>query len=194
MWTEGYRGGEPTGLGRHAATTYGALVEQGIRGERPYDVRELAEITGYGPRTVRAHLARLARHRLCSERDGGWASGPGDLDTVALHLGVAGTRSRRAATYEAERDMHDWWTAELDWLRAPKRHRRRAGPRGRQDTDDDQVRIIDPALPAWSRRARYPRTIGGRPDHAAARRRMLNRHGVEPTPSKADLQPWAAVA
>lgn len=194
VWAEGCRRGEPAGLGRHAATTYGVLVKQGIRGGRPYNVRALAEITGYGLRTVRAHLARLGRYQLCSERDGGWASGPGDLDTVALQLGVAGTRRRRAATYEAERDMYDWWTAELDWLRAPKRHRRRAGPRARQDADDEQVRIIDPALPSWSRRARYPRTIGGRPDHAAARRRMLGRQDVEPTPSRADLRPCAAVA
>jgi hypothetical protein len=80
--------------------------------------------------------------------------------------------------------MHDWWTAELDWLRAPKRHRRRAGPR--RDADDAQLRIVDPALPTWSRRARYPRTGDGRPDHAAARHRMLRRHGVEPVEPEVD--------
>lgn len=182
VWTEGYRGQQPRGLGRHAAVTYGVVAGQGHHGTQLYSVKELAEITGYGPRTVAGHLARLGRYRLCHQRGGRWGGGPGELDVVASQLGVAGTRRRRAATYEAERDMYDWWTAELDWLRAPKRHRRRTGLRRRHDADDDQVRIVDPALPTWSRRARYPRTAAGRPDHSTARHRMLDRYGVEPTP------------
>ncbi|NUW47017.1 hypothetical protein [Nonomuraea rhodomycinica] len=152
-------GPDQPGLGRHVASTL-AVLSGGV-----YKVKDLAQITGYGARTIRRHLTILDKHGIAaqSHRPPGWRRTRASLTGAARRLEAHGTRERRHRAYALDRQLYAWWLAELDWMktRGKRTARGRAVP--------GQGRLILPGAPSYANRARYPRDHRGRADHRAAR-------------------------
>ncbi|MFW5420886.1 hypothetical protein J0910_30150 [Nocardiopsis sp. CNT-189] len=135
-----------SGLGRHVEATAWEL------GKTPqkhslYGVDTVGE-SGYTAKTTARHLLRLLSCDLAEIRKGLprlTTPAPARRDQAARRLGTAGTRARRMRHYRAERAAYAAWCSELERLRAPR------------------------GLPA-RRKAPYPRSPGGAPDHRTARR------------------------
>lgn len=85
------------GLGKTKHRVWSLLSE---RGE---DLKELAEMMGVKPRTVRDHLRVLERHGLAEERHGEWFRGSASEDEVAEALNVAGLGLKAKARHGTER-------------------------------------------------------------------------------------------
>ncbi|SDI47149.1 hypothetical protein SAMN05421505_15520 [Sinosporangium album] len=152
------RPGQP-GLGAHTAATAAALAT-GL-----YNVKDLAQATGYTAATTRRHLTGLRTHNLARPTTTAattWRPTATSPDRVTRRIGAAGVRARRARAYALDRAIWAWWLDELAWMRTPGKRRGRAAGPGQQP-------LILVGAPTWSRRARYPRDDRGRADHHAAR-------------------------
>jgi DNA-binding IscR family transcriptional regulator len=91
------------GLGPVAGLVYARL------GGAPIPAELVAARVGYRPATVRRHLAELARYGLAVRGSYGWIRGAGDLEQVAVELGVAGTRAERAVRHAEQRERYLAW-------------------------------------------------------------------------------------
>ena len=91
----------------------------------------------------------------------GWRRTRPELrDLAARQLGVEGHLGAREGRYKAERDLWEWWQAELEWMTTPGRHKRRHQPTG-------QIALT--LGRPWDIYPPYPRRPDGRADHRAAR-------------------------
>ena len=103
----------------------------------------------------------LARAGLVVATPTGWRRTRPELrDLVAARLGIAGRLDAREGRYKAERDLWEWWQAELEWMTTPGRHKRRHQPTG-------QIALT--LGRPWDIYPPYPRRPDGRADHRAAR-------------------------
>jgi hypothetical protein len=154
------------GLGHHTARTYRALLDGAD------DLDQLACATGYTRSLLREHLRRLAAVGLIEPTTGEHVElGRVHLDAVAARLGTAGAGARRRARHVADREIHAWWLAELEWRRAPKQSKAHV-PAGWRPAPGQRALPVAPAGPL-STYGRFPTVAAGRrrrADFAAARR------------------------
>jgi DNA-binding transcriptional ArsR family regulator len=69
----------------------------------PSTVGELAARVGKSPRTVRTHLALLARHGMAVQRDGRWYRLRFDPQSLVSELEIKDTAARKAQEYARQR-------------------------------------------------------------------------------------------
>lgn len=124
---------------------------------------DLAKLSGESLVTVRAGLDRLVTLGLV-EADGAglWRRAePVARDHAALLLGVEPVLAARAERWRVEKLAWAMWCEEVAWLRTP-----RAEKRGRMRLHSDQGFLVQPSVAelGWYR---YPRGVGGAPDHQA---------------------------
>jgi hypothetical protein len=153
------------GLGHQTARTYLALLDGAD------DLDQLAAATGYTRTVTRRHVQRLAEVGLAEITGGRIEPGRVHLDAVAARLGTAGAGAARRARHVADREIHAWWLAELEWRRAPKQSKARV-PAGWRPTPGQRALPVAPAGP-MSTYGRFPTVAAGRrrrADFAAARR------------------------
>jgi hypothetical protein len=147
-----------TGLGSVAARIHLALLKFG-KPASSVDRRILDAVvamTGYTHSTVRKTINRLRTLRLLPTR----THAP-RLTRVATIIGSAGTAARRALRHLVDRELHRWWTEELEW------RGRRGKKRGiRAQTGTLALPIT---APARIRYGRFPTMDTGRADYLAAR-------------------------
>ncbi|MFT8395942.1 hypothetical protein [Propionibacterium sp.] len=106
-------------------------------------------------------IERLAQTELIVLTQDGWhRTRPHIRDRIARRLGVEGRLAARRSRYTAERDLWNWWQAELEWMTTPGRHKRRSQPTGQ---------IAFTLGRPWDLYPPYPRRPDGRADHHAAR-------------------------
>lgn len=150
-----------TTLGHHVQRTLCVVGDAWI------SVREIQARTGYSRRTVLRHAAVLQESGLPARSRAGYRR-----TTRTVHQALAAgdypdVAAERAVIHAIDRQAAQWWQAELRWLRAvrvlktPRQVLGAPGPLG-------------PELNVY----RYPRTAGGRPDHARAWRIAAARSGV----------------
>lgn len=146
------------GLGHHIARTHAVLLTG------PHSIQELAQATGYTTATIQRHVRLLEAVQLAHRaRPGRVRIGRRDLDTVAQRLGTAGAGAARRERHLVDRELRDWWEAELGWRRAP-----RAGKPHVPRRDPHQRQLpVAAAADALTRYGRFP-TTAGRADYAAA--------------------------
>ena len=163
-----------SGLGHHVSRTYIALIESQPEDgdEQPQHPIELAAATGYRPTTIRRHLELLDRYQLTRRTSTGWITGRATLNSAAQACGSYGTTAARARRYGIERDVWDWWCAEVELLRARRDARANGGAARRRPgraAGSGQIVMAMPGLPPEARWPRYPRTgRHRRPDHTLA--------------------------
>ena len=152
------------GLGHHTARTHSALVT----GADTLD--QIVSRTGYTRTTVRHHLRRLTALGLADTSAGRITSGRARLDAVAAQLGTVGAAAARHTRHTADREIHRWWLAELNWRRAPRSTKARV-PAGWRPAPGQRALPIAPAGPLCTY-GRFPTIPAGRrqrADFAAAR-------------------------
>jgi len=113
------------GLGHATGQVYAALTAQ------PTTTAELSERLGYSAAELTARLGSLRNFRLVEHTTMGWAvSRPDGRTAAATRLGVSGRLTARALRYTLEREVWEWWCAELRWMHAATRAapKRRPGP------------------------------------------------------------------
>ncbi|TYQ00790.1 UNVERIFIED_ORG: hypothetical protein FNL38_1114 [Nocardia globerula] len=131
-------------------------------------IEELAQATGYAPRTVRTALAVFKAQHLLPTARGTDQIRRGQLHTAAQRLGVAGHLASRALRHTTERTLWTWWSEEIAW-------RTRSGPkRGPRRQDIGSLPLPIPASPRATH-GRFP-TTGGRADYRRARAMVLAHH------------------
>jgi hypothetical protein len=95
------------GLGIHAARVWFVLQVEG-----PRKAPELAAALNMTPRGVRDVLKRLERYGMVESRNGVWNAVHVDLDLLAIELGVADHRERRALADERQRQLYQAYRLE----------------------------------------------------------------------------------
>ncbi|MBG6056420.1 DNA-binding IscR family transcriptional regulator [Salinibacterium sp. CAN_S4] len=147
------------GLGHTAGQLYAALAL-----ETSVTVESAARLVGIGSRHAATILSRLRHHHLIIKHGGGWVRARRDLrDGAARILGVAGLLLARADRYRGEREVWEWWQAELEqMMTAPRKRSRRPHVSSRTLESVD----TSPAERSWPR---YPRNTERRADHRSAR-------------------------
>ena len=147
------------GLGHLAGKLYALL-----RKVPSMTVDTAARILGVSTRHTTRILSRLRHHKLIVKHTAGWARAKRDLrDYAARTLGIAGTLQNRAERYQIERDVWQWWQAELDTMTTNPRDRRR-----RPHVTARTLEFTD-TTPGERRWPRYPRGSDGLADHREAR-------------------------
>ena len=123
-----------------------------------------ARLLGVSTRHTATIFSRLRAHRLIVKHVEGWARAKRDLrDRVARLVGVAGLLLDRANRYRAEREVWDWWQAEVATMNtAPRRRSKRVAVLSRPLFRD----VKAPGERVWPR---YPRSSDQRGDHRSAR-------------------------
>lgn len=152
------------GLGHTAGRIYSSLS-----GDLAMSVRELANRLGVSSRYVVTVLSRMRKHRLIRIGEVGWYRVKRDLRAkAAAVLGVTGVLKARAERYALEREMWQWWQAEVTTMSTPPSRR----PRRPHVTS----RSLQFAQPRSGERVwpRYPRGVDGRGDHREARYWVAN--------------------
>lgn len=169
--------GSRGGLGPWVGWVYSRLsrspqpVEELFPASTPGDSleRAVAALQGAGLAVidVRGHVARTA---------------PEARDSFAAHFGTDGTLDKRAAEYDLESEMWAWWVDESMWTtRGGRNERKRQLRTGQSVRRRPGQRTIAVGQPSWADREQYPRRRGGRRDHRAARRQLLEqRTGTAP--------------
>ena len=119
---------------------------------------------GISTRHTATIFSRFRAHRLIVKHVEGWARAKRDLrDRVARLVGVAGLLLDRANRYRAEREVWDWWQAEVATMNtAPRRRSKRVAVLSRPLFRD----VNAPGERVWPR---YPRSSDQRGDHRSAR-------------------------
>ncbi|WP_137726555.1 helix-turn-helix domain-containing protein [Prescottella subtropica] len=160
VWANG------AGLGAAAARIHWALLtrfwESPNSASHRIDENYLEDATGYGRATIRKTLRRLRELRLLPSR----TRAP-RLARAAAVIGSAGTAARRARRHLVDRELHRWWTEEIEWRRRPGK--KRGVPAGIQAG----AIALPLAAPARARYGRFPTVDGGRADYPAARARVV---------------------
>lgn len=124
---------------------------------------DIAAACGLSEVTTRRAQTWLAEHDLPA-RPGCRRPARDTYIAAARALGVAGTWHARRTQWKAESVAHQWWCAELDWLRQSHAGRTPTGLLGRL--------------------GRYPRTADRKPDHNAAVARVHTQ--IRPTKWRAE--------
>jgi len=146
------------GLGYATGQVYAAVTAQ------PTTTVELSERLGYSTAELTARLGSLRNFRLVEHTTMGWAvSRPDGRAAAATRLGVSGRLTARALLYTLEREVWEWWCAELRWMHAATRAapKRRPGP--------GQFALLE-LQDTSTMKPPHPRRSDGRADFAAARR------------------------
>ena len=147
------------GLGHLAGKVYGLLAQHPA-----LTIDMAARLLGVSPRHTVTIFSRLRRHRLIVKRAEGWARAKRDVrDLAARVVGVAGLLLDRANRYRAEREVWEWWQAEVATMNA--------APRRRPKRVDVSSRPLFRDAAASGERVwpRYPRSSDQRGDHRSAR-------------------------
>lgn len=158
VWT--YR----TGLGGAAARIHWEALEFGkstisaCRGESLYIYVSAA--TGYATATVIRTLNKLRDLHLLPRS--ATETSIERMDRTALSLGVIGTAATRTHRHLIDRELHRWWTEELEW------RSRRGKKRGVRATPSSTL-ALPIAAPARARYGRFPTGGDGRADYRTAR-------------------------
>ena len=147
------------GLGHLAGKVYALLAQHPA-----LSVTTAARLLAVSTRHTVTIFSRLRHHRLIIKHVDGWARAKRDLRDVAAHVvGVAGLLLDRANRYRAERDVWEWWQAEVATMNAaPRRRPRRVDVSSRPLFQDANA----PGERVWPR---YPRSSDQRGDHRSAR-------------------------
>jgi len=147
------------GLGHLAGKVYGLLAQHSA-----LTVDTAARLLGVSTRHTVTVLSRLRQHRLIVKHAKGWARAKRDLrDVAARVVGVAGLLVARANRYRAEREVWEWWQAEVATMNAaPRRRPKRVAVSSRPLFRD----VNAPGERVWPR---YPRSSDQRGDHRCAR-------------------------
>lgn len=151
------------GLGSAAARIHWAAANFGKHvnsaSHRVPLAQYVSQATGYTTSTVTRTLDRL--------RALGLFPAPLDsattarLDRAARLIGTAGTAARRILRHLVDRELHRWWTEELEW-------RGRRGKKRGVRTSTGTIALPITA-PARARYGRFPTRDDGRADYSAGR-------------------------
>ncbi|MEE2061766.1 hypothetical protein [Rhodococcus artemisiae] len=153
-----------TGLGSAAARIHWEALKFGKskfsarRGKNMISV--VSEATGYATATVARTLDKFRDLHLLPVSSAITSIEP--MDRIALSLGVAGTAAARASRHLIDRELHRWWTEELEW------RSRRGKKRGVRATPPGALALPITA-PARARYGRFPTGDDGRADYRTAR-------------------------
>ncbi|KGJ79288.1 hypothetical protein GY21_05715 [Cryobacterium roopkundense] len=147
------------GLGHLAGKVYALLAQHPA-----LTLETAARLLGVSTRHIATIFSRLRHHRLIVKHVDGWARAKRDLrDLAARIVGVAGLLLDRANRYRAEREVWEWWQAEVATMNAaPRRRPRRVDVSSRPLFRD----VNAPGERVWPR---YPRSSDQRGDHRSAR-------------------------
>ena len=147
------------GLGHLAGKVYVLLAQHPA-----LTIDVAARLLGVSTRHTITIFSRLRRHRLIVKHVEGWARANRDLrDVAARVVGVAGLLLDRANRYRAEREVWEWWQAEVTTMNAvPRRRPKRVDVSSRPLFRD----VNAPGERVWPR---YPRSRDQRGDHRSAR-------------------------
>lgn len=147
------------GLGHLAGKVYALLAQHPA-----LTIDMSARLLGVSTRHTATIFSRLRHHRLIVKHVEGWARAKRDLrDRAARIVGVAGLLVDRASRYRVEREVWEWWQAEVATMNAaPKRRPRRVDVSSRPLFRD----VNAPGERVWPR---YPRSSDLRGDHPSAR-------------------------
>ncbi|MCI4659560.1 hypothetical protein [Cryobacterium zhongshanensis] len=146
------------GLGALAGKLY-ALLKQ----HPSLTVEASARLLGVSARHTATILSRLRLHKLLVRHRDGWARAKRDFrDRAAQALGVDGTMADRAERYRVEREVWEWWQAEVITMNTSPRNR----PRRPYASSRPLFAVTAPGERVWPR---YPRDSFNRADHRAAR-------------------------
>ena len=147
------------GLGHLAGKVYALLAQHPA-----LTLETAARLLGVTTRHTATVFSRLRQHRLVVKHALGWARAKQDLrDRAARILGVAGLLLDRANRYRVEREVWEWWQAEVTTMTAAPRARpKRVHVSSRQLFRD----VNAPGERVWPR---YPRSSDQRGDHRSAR-------------------------
>lgn len=149
----------PRSLGRTSGRVAAVLPDSEV-----LDLHEVARAAGLGLATVRYALRELHRHGLVARLKSGWIAQLHDhtLRRLRQVLHVDGWADERAERYRTERYVWAWWSAELQWMRAKGKGKRR------RKHAETAVPLLD--LVGHIRTfPRYPKTPKNRGDHLMAR-------------------------
>ncbi|WP_233201649.1 hypothetical protein [Cryobacterium sp. Y11] len=147
------------GLGHLAGKVYALLAQHPA-----LTIDTAARLLGVSTRHTATIFSRLRRHRLIVKHVEGWARAKRDIrDLAARIVGVAGLLLDRANRYRAEREVWEWWQAEVATMNAaPRRRSKRVDVSSRPLFRDANA----PGERVWPR---YPRSSDQRGDHRSAR-------------------------
>jgi len=147
------------GLGHLAGKVYALLAQHPA-----LTLDTAARLLGVSTRHIATIFSRLRYHRLIVKHVDGWARAKRDLrDLAARVVGVAGLLLDRANRYRAEREVWEWWQAEVATMNAaPRRRPKRVDVSSRPLFRDANA----PGERVWPR---YPRSSDLRGDHRSAR-------------------------
>jgi hypothetical protein len=149
------------GLGHLAGTVYART------GAEAQTLRDLTVALGSSALQMRRILDVLSAEGVLVQGPAGWHRTTSDQRrAAALRRGVEGRLADRARLYSVERELWAWWQAEETWMNAPRRtasHRR--------PTRGQLSLLPDVGTHAYGP---YPRRAGGRADHRAARRELVD--------------------
>ncbi|WP_233201688.1 hypothetical protein [Cryobacterium sp. Y11] len=148
-----------SGLGHLAGKVYALLAQHPA-----LTLDRAARLLGVSTRHTATIFSRLRRHRLIVKRAEGWSRAKRDLrDLAARVIGVAGLLLDRANRYRVEREVWEWWQAEVATMNAaPRRRSKRVDVSSRPLFRDANA----PGERVWPR---YPRSGDQRGDHRSAR-------------------------
>lgn len=114
---------------------------------------------------IRRATRRLDQAGLTVRSAHGWKARPSaEIDAVDRSSPTFGYLRRRILTYRAEGVRWRWWQAELQWLRLPRKQKRRRPPAS--------VSLL-PSPGGTSTYPAYPRSPRGAPDHRGALQLIL---------------------
>ena len=147
------------GLGHLAGQVYALLAQHPA-----LTVDTATRLLGVSARHMATIFSRLRHHRLIVKHAEGWARAKRDLrDLAARIVGVAGLLLDRVNRYRAEREVWEWWQAEIATMNAaPRRRPKRVDVSSRPLFRD----VNAPGERVWPR---YPRSGDQRGDHRSAR-------------------------
>nr|WP_081882470.1 hypothetical protein [Cryobacterium sp. MLB-32] len=147
------------GLGHLAGKAYALLAQHPA-----LTLEAAAHLLGVTTRHTATVFSRLRQHRLVIKHALGWARAKQDLrDRAARIIGVAGLLLDRANRYRVEREVWDWWQAEVATMTAAPRTR----PKRVHVSSRPLFRDVNaPGERVWPR---YPRSSDQRGDHRSAR-------------------------
>jgi len=147
------------GLGGAAARIHWAVLnfgEPAFSVSRRSHLDLLVSLTGYTVATLRRVLRQLKSLRLIPSR-----TTPSRMTRAAEVIGAAGTAARRSLRHLVDRELHRWWTEEVEW-------RARRGKKRGVATDATTL-SLPIAAPARARYGRFPTTAARRADYRTAR-------------------------